>query len=161
MSKTSNETIEYDFQSKVPENNENNIQQSYEKVDAQQNGFILSSHHRLPHEQRLLFDGSVKSIGVVVKQTTFSMAITSKCISLENTEIECNLVYDNDELTEVSYINQRPLTFNSFLNSNKTMNVEVKILVLSSQHEDMLFRIRFDLYDHNHQKIVCFHIYYF
>ena len=52
------------------------------------------------------------------------------------------------------YITQRPLTYSSFLNSNKTMNIELKILVLSSQHEDMLFKIRFDLYNQYHQKLV-------
>ena len=125
-----------------------------EYIDIKETDFELSYHYRLPHEEQKQADGTIKTIGVIVKQTSFLIILDSKKITLENAELECTLVYDNDTYSEVNYITQKPISFNSFLNSTMKMNIESKILVLSSQHEDLCFRIRFDLFDTSHNSII-------
>ncbi|EKE42938.1 hypothetical protein ENUP19_0284G0053 [Entamoeba nuttalli] len=115
--------------------------------------FIISYHHKLPHEERQMLDGTTKNVGVVIKQSAFLVVITSRTSSLENCSVDCTLLYDNPDMSAVHFINQKPITFNSQVSDHNSMNVELRILVLSSQHEDMLFRIKFDLYNSQREKI--------
>lgn len=120
---------------------------------SENNGFSLTYNHKLPQEERQLYDGSVKSFGIVIKQSSFLVVIVSHHYPLENCDVDCSLIYDNAELSEAHYINQKPISFSSQVNSNNTMNVELRISVLSSSHEDMLFRVRFDIYNAKKEKI--------
>ncbi|KAL7717769.1 Transcriptional regulator cudA [Entamoeba marina] len=115
--------------------------------------FIISYHHKLPHEERQLLDGSTKTVGVVVKQSSFLVVIVSHTVSLDDCSVDCSLLYDNATLSQVHFINQKPITFSSQISGNNSMNVELRILVLSSQHEDMLFRVKFELYNKLKEKI--------
>ncbi|EDR23291.1 hypothetical protein EDI_353090 [Entamoeba dispar SAW760] len=115
--------------------------------------FIISYHHKLPHEERQMLDGTIKNVGVVIKQSAFLVVITSRTLSLENCSVDCTLLYDNSDMSAVHFINQKPITFNSQVSDHNSINVELRILVLSSQHEDMLFRVKFDLYNSQREKI--------
>ena len=131
----------------------NQIQSKDDKSLESDNGFSLTYNHKLPHEERQLLDGSTKNVGIVIKQSSFLVIIVSQRYPLDNCSVDCSLIYDNAELSEAHYINQKPISFNSQVNNNNTMNVELRISVLSSSHEDMLFRVRFDIYNSMKEKI--------
>ncbi|KAL7721793.1 CudA family protein [Entamoeba marina] len=80
---------------------------------------------------------------VVVKQSIFNLTITSP--HRIDGEIECDLVYSVDNLRPVGYIAQKPLSYKVQKITSNTINVECKLTVLSSQHEDLLFRVQVKL----------------
>ncbi|KAL7712359.1 CudA family protein [Entamoeba marina] len=80
-----------------------------------------------------------KQIYVVVKQSIFSLTITSP--HRIDGDIDCELVYDTDDLSPVGYIAQTPLLFKVQQITSNTINIECKLTVLSSQHEDLLFKV--------------------
>ena len=57
-------------------------------------------------------------------------------------------------MQEVHFINQKPITFSSQVSGSNSLNVEIRILVLSSQHEDMLFRVKFEIFNSQKEKMV-------
>ncbi|KAL6074080.1 hypothetical protein QOT17_004465 [Balamuthia mandrillaris] len=65
--------------------------------------------------------------------------------------LEVALCFDCEELKEVPFLNQKPVDYRvrSVTNANKEveLNVDVKIRVLSSHCEHMMFRLRFRLVD--------------
>ncbi|KAL6055985.1 hypothetical protein QOT17_016402 [Balamuthia mandrillaris] len=65
--------------------------------------------------------------------------------------LEVALCFDCEELKEVPFLNQKPVDYKvrSVTNANKEveLNVDVKIRVLSSHCEHMMFRLRFRLVD--------------
>ncbi|KAL7721381.1 C2 NT-type domain-containing protein [Entamoeba marina] len=83
----------------------------------------------------------VNEIYVVVKQTNFLLCLTSTQ-PIENADVSCELLYDMVDLKPVSYVAQKPISYRTQQVSLDAINVECKLNVLSSQHEDMLFRIR-------------------
>ncbi|KAL7712746.1 hypothetical protein QTN25_009576 [Entamoeba marina] len=83
----------------------------------------------------------INEIYVVVKQCNFQIVVVSENTSLEHTEVRCELLYDTPDLRKVGYINSRPLKFKVQHTTPKLLNIECKLNVLSSQHEDLLFRI--------------------
>jgi len=79
----------------------------------------------------------------VVKEKQFVIIISSK-FDLRTTQLTCKLVYDYDDvqLREVPCTRNSPIEYKAFLDSQGTRaTVELKIKVLTSQHEDMLFRV--------------------
>ncbi|ELP94863.1 hypothetical protein EIN_248770 [Entamoeba invadens IP1] len=84
-----------------------------------------------------------KEICVVVKQSIFTLTITSPH-RIDGT-IECELVYDLEDLKPVGFVAQNPLSFKVQQITSNTINVECKLAVLSSQHEDLLFRVHVKL----------------
>ncbi|BFU18972.1 hypothetical protein EHI8A_068060 [Entamoeba histolytica HM-1:IMSS-B] len=84
-----------------------------------------------------------KEVCVVVKQSIFTLTITSPH-RIDGT-IDCELVYDMDDLKPVGYVSQNPLSFKVQQITSNTVNVECKLAVLSSQHEDLLFRVHVKL----------------
>jgi len=91
--------------------------------------------------------GLSKNVHVVVKNLGFHVEIQSN-ISLNECHLDAKLLYDFDTVTdnkmEVSYIKNEPMEYKvHLLDSGEKADIEVKIKVLTSQHEDMLFRVRF------------------
>ncbi|BFU19698.1 hypothetical protein CL6EHI_087700 [Entamoeba histolytica] len=83
---------------------------------------------------------------VVVKQTNFMLCLTS-VEPIENAEVTCELLYDIPELKPVPYVSQKPISYKVQQVSNEAINIECKLNVLSSKHEDMLFKIRANVYN--------------
>ncbi|EDR21936.1 hypothetical protein EDI_236800 [Entamoeba dispar SAW760] len=83
-----------------------------------------------------------EEILVVVKQCNFVLTVTSNTKVLEGAEICCELLYDSPELKPVSFINQPPIKYKALQASEHSLNVECKLNVLSSQHEDHFFRVK-------------------
>ncbi|ELP85392.1 hypothetical protein EIN_086740 [Entamoeba invadens IP1] len=86
-----------------------------------------------------------KEIYVVVKLTNFHIIINSKTLSLETCEIFCELLYDTADMRPVPFVNASPIRFKVQHISQIQIAVECKLTVLSSQHEDSLFRVRIKL----------------
>ena len=108
-----------------------------------QGDFTISCQHKLPKETRTEMNGQTKEVHVVIKQSSFIVMISNDNISLKDCLVECILVYDNDDTNEVHYINQKPITSSTQITNQHRITCEIKISVLSSQHEDMLFKILF------------------
>ena len=82
-----------------------------------------------------------EDVYIVVKQTNFLLCLTSR-IPLQNTDIICELYYDIPERKPVPYVNQKPIQYKFQQVSSEEINVECKVSVLSSKHEDMNFKIK-------------------
>ena len=82
-----------------------------------------------------------EEVYIVVKQTNFLLCLTS-LIPLQNADVLCELYYDLPELKPVPYVTQKPIQHKFQQVSSEEINVECKLSVLSSKHEDMNFRIK-------------------
>mmetsp|Transcript_20546 Transcript_20546/g.28830 ORF Transcript_20546/g.28830 Transcript_20546/m.28830 type:complete len:310 (-) Transcript_20546:33-962(-) len=91
-------------------------------------------------------NGVQKQVHVVVKNIVFIVEIGST-VDLTKCNLEAKLVYDfdneEDQKLEVSYVKNEPLDYKVNIHEGGyKANLEVRIKVLTSQHEDMLFRVR-------------------
>jgi hypothetical protein len=90
--------------------------------------------------------GITKLVHVVVKNLTFTMEVASNAaLDLTKWNFEAKLLYDfdrdDDQAKEVSFVKNEPLDYKvNIADGGQKAIVELKIKVLTSQHEDMLFR---------------------
>eukprot|EP01117_Protostelium_nocturnum_P003672 TRINITY_DN14954_c0_g1_i1.p1 TRINITY_DN14954_c0_g1~~TRINITY_DN14954_c0_g1_i1.p1 ORF type:complete len:448 (+),score=134.54 TRINITY_DN14954_c0_g1_i1:210-1553(+) len=132
-------------------------QLSPQLVITRQNSLTVEKHSK---------NGIVKQVHVVVKNQPFiirlgfnSMVLdtTHGLLALNRTSVEAALFYDCDPLKEVNYIKLKPLEYkclNDEYESPSSISVEIRLKVLSSQLEDMFFRIVFYLVNPlTHQRI--------
>lgn len=96
-----------------------------------------------------------KEVYVVAKNLPFLMEVGST-LSLNDVKLYARLYYDNDyvqdfsELKPVDFVNQEPLKYRTFVSDQgDKATVELRIFVLSSQHEDSLFRVKVGMVDLN------------
>jgi len=107
---------------------------------------ILTNQGSVINEQ-FAKNGVQKEVHVVVKNIAFTMDVEAQGLDLLKANMSAKLIYDydkdNDPRVEVSYVKNEPLDYrvNLFDNGAKAI-VEIKIKVLTSQHEDMLFRVQ-------------------
>lgn len=94
-----------------------------------------------------------KEVCVVAKNLPFLMEVGSS-LSLHDLKLYARLYYDNDyvldfsELKPVDFVNQEPLKYRTFVSDQgDKATVELRIFVLSSQHEDSLFRVKIGMVD--------------
>jgi len=98
-------------------------------------------------------NGVTKQVHVVVKNLVFVMEVSSS-LDLSKCSLEARLLYDFDReedakaALEVSYVKNEPLEYKvSLTDGGYKASVELRIKVLTSQHEDMLFRVRLSAAD--------------
>lgn len=98
-------------------------------------------------------NGVTKQVHVVVKNLVFVMEVSSS-VDLSKCNLEARLLYDFDRdeeaktALEVSYVKNEPLEYKvSLTDGGYKASVELRIKVLTSQHEDMLFRVRLSAVD--------------
>jgi len=96
-------------------------------------------------------NGVTKQVHVVVKNLVFVIDVSSS-IDLTKCNLEAKLLYDYDkdeeDKMEVSYVKNEPLEYKvSLTDGGFKASVELRIKVLTSQHEDMLFRVRLSALD--------------
>jgi len=98
-------------------------------------------------------NGVTKQVRVVVKNLVFNMEVSSS-VDLTKCNLEARLLYDFDReedaktALEVSYVKNEPLEYKvSLTDGGYKASVELRIKVLTSQHEDMLFRVRLSAVD--------------
>ena len=88
-------------------------------------------------------------IHVVVKQTNFLITLSSNITELNDAEVVCELLYDEPTPKPVNFINQPPLKYKTLQNTKNLITVECKLNVLSSKHEDHLFKVKITVILHD------------
>jgi len=101
-------------------------------------------------EETYTRNGIQKNVRVVIKNQPFTMVLglgnvffDETQLTFKNITIEANLLYDVPGEKEVQCI-QTPLEYSGRVDPNNSSlyELEVKLKVLSSQHEDSLFKLR-------------------
>jgi len=102
-------------------------------------------------QERVSHNGIQKEVHVVVKNTPFLLQLSlSRPILLHDSlydfkhlALDVALLYDNDSCKLVNYVKTKPCDVKSVVNERgDQVSLNIKIKVLTSQHEDMFFRIR-------------------
>jgi hypothetical protein len=109
-------------------------------------------------EERYTSNGIQKNVHVVIKNQPFVVelglignASSSDRVNFNSLTIEANLLYDTPDNSrkEVGFIKVKPLEYQGHVDENDATKckLEVQIKILSSQHEDSLFKIHFRVLD--------------
>ncbi len=92
-------------------------------------------------EDILNSDGKEKILHTVVKNSPFTLTFGSS-LDLHKHEVEAQLVYDAGDEKIVDFVKQKPFLYKSNLNTQgNKLTLEIRIKVLTSQLEYMLFRV--------------------
>jgi hypothetical protein len=105
-------------------------------------------------EEKFSKNGVQKNVHVVVKNTPFTITLVlldkqvNPMINFNNFTADVQLVYDCPTLKEVDFVKLKPMDFKLKPNEDgDQLSVEIRIKVLTSQLEDMFFRVRIALVD--------------
>jgi len=92
----------------------------------------------------------------VVKNQPFLLQLGSAVVDFNHQAVEARLIYDCESFKEVDYVKLKPLEYKCAVNDQRAdqVTVEMKIKVLTSQLEDMFFRIKFLLVDPSTKKAI-------
>eukprot|EP01133_Synstelium_polycarpum_P002919 gene2919-3356_t len=115
-------------------------------------------HHPMPLpvlqtclvEEKFSKNGVQKNVHVVVKNNPFilTLSLLDPTLNFHQLSPEVQLVYDSENLKEVDSATMKPLEYKTRANEDgDQLTVELRIKVLSSQLEDMLFRARVRIID--------------
>jgi len=115
---------------------------------------LMILHQDSLSTEKVSINGIQKSVLVVVKNHPFLIKVGSNGrFELTKTPIEVRLLYDTDSLKEVDFVKLKPLEYKCLVNEREDcVTMELKIKVLTSQLEDMFFRIRLTPIDPNTKK---------
>jgi len=98
-------------------------------------------------QERFGKNGIQKQVHVVVKNLMFVVQVEAN-VDITKANLEAKLLYDfnheKDPQVEVSFVKNEPLDYKVNLRPDAVNKaaLELKIKVLTSQHEDMLFRVK-------------------
>jgi len=99
-----------------------------------------------PFEERVTRNGIQRDIHVVIKNSPFMvhMAAARNCdLDLNHVAFEASLLYDTEGEKGVDFVKVKPIEFKCTPNeTGDQVAVELRIKVLTSQHEDMFFKVR-------------------
>eukprot|EP01103_Thecamoeba_quadrilineata_P008636 TRINITY_DN18374_c0_g1_i1.p1 TRINITY_DN18374_c0_g1~~TRINITY_DN18374_c0_g1_i1.p1 ORF type:complete len:333 (-),score=62.92 TRINITY_DN18374_c0_g1_i1:162-1160(-) len=104
-------------------------------------------------QEKFSKNGVHKIVHVVVKNTSFIIHLglcktNLREINFHRLILEAILLYDCDDFRFVDYVKISPIEFKTHTNeTGDQCSVEMRIKVLTSQLEDMFFRIKFMAYD--------------
>ncbi|KYQ89542.1 putative transcriptional regulator [Tieghemostelium lacteum] len=101
-------------------------------------------------EEKFSKNGVQKNVHVVVKNNPFLLIVNLLDPSLNFHQLspEVHLVYDSESLKEVDSATVKPLEYKTRSNEEgNELTIELRIKVLSSQLEDMLFRAKVKIID--------------
>jgi hypothetical protein len=101
-------------------------------------------------EEKFSKNGVQKNVHVVVKNNPFmvTLALMDKHINFHRVSVDVQLVYDCSSLKEVDFVKLKPMDFKTKPNDEgDQLSVEIRIKVLTSQLEDMFFRVKITLVD--------------
>jgi len=103
--------------------------------------------HGCVSQERFGKNGIQKQVHVVVKNLMFVVQVEAN-VDITKANLEAKLLYDfnheKDPQVEVSFVKNEPLDYKVNLRPDAVNKaaLELKIKVLTSQHEDMLFRVK-------------------
>ena len=97
-------------------------------------------------EETVHDSGLPKLVRIVIKNSPFLVVVgasdSSEKIDFNDYFIECTLTYDDGVNKRVDFVKSKPIDYKTSIHSNGArLHIEVKIKVLSSQHEDMNFKV--------------------
>jgi hypothetical protein len=99
-----------------------------------------------PFEERVTRNGIQRDIHVVIKNSPFvvQLGVARNCeIDLNHIAFDCSLLYDTEGEKGVDFVKLKPIEYKCVPNeSGDQVSVELRIKVLTSQHEDMFFKVR-------------------
>jgi hypothetical protein len=115
-------------------------------------------------EEKLIKNGQPKAYHIVVKNSPFlvQLGLTSrnptpavffsasnKVLDIAQYNFEAKLFYDIEGDKEVSWVKEKPMECKIHPNDHQpgTLTAEVRIKVLSTQHEDLFFKVKFTAID--------------
>lgn len=108
-------------------------------------------------EEKLTRFGQVVDVHVVVKNSPFQVIsrVRGVAVNLHHFSHDLKLMYDMEEEKEVSWVKQKPVEYKTSISEDGSqISLEaIKIKVLSSHHEDNLFRLRLSMWDPNNEAI--------
>jgi hypothetical protein len=94
-----------------------------------------------PFEERVTRNGIQRDIHVVIKNSPFvvQMGVSRNCeIDLNHIAFDCSLLYDTDGEKGVDFVKLKPIEYKCVPNEGgDQVSVELRIKVLTSQHEDI------------------------
>jgi hypothetical protein len=101
-------------------------------------------------------NGQAKLAHVVIKNSPFVVTIGQEVafgtgarpLDFAEYAVDCTLLYDTDANKMVDYVHNKPVEFKAAPADRGTqLQLELRIKVLTSQHEDMFFRVLVQLFD--------------
>ncbi|EGC33818.1 hypothetical protein DICPUDRAFT_98447 [Dictyostelium purpureum] len=101
-------------------------------------------------EEKFSKNGVQKNVHVVVKNNPFllTLSLLDNSLNFHQLTPEVQLVYDSESLKEVDSATVKPLEYKTRANEEgDQLTIELRIKVLSSQLEDMLFRAKVKIVD--------------
>jgi len=101
-------------------------------------------------EEKFTKNGIIQTAHVVIKNTPFMFqlglmnnVLFSHVFNFNQFTLEAKLLYDTEGEKEVDFVKVKPLEFKTHLSERgEQCTMEARIKVLSSQHEDLFFRIK-------------------
>eukprot|EP01116_Phalansterium_solitarium_P018465 TRINITY_DN4890_c0_g1_i1.p1 TRINITY_DN4890_c0_g1~~TRINITY_DN4890_c0_g1_i1.p1 ORF type:complete len:387 (+),score=104.88 TRINITY_DN4890_c0_g1_i1:104-1162(+) len=97
------------------------------------------------HSSELVHKGGLsKEVKIVVKGSPFHMVlgVVGRAVNFARIQFNASLVYDCEPAKSVDFVKTSPMEFKYSPNSaGDRLEVELRIKVLTSQHEDMLFKV--------------------
>jgi len=101
-------------------------------------------------EETVSQNGLVRSVHVLVKNTPFQLTIgfthsgaLPSNYNFNRLALDVSLLYDCDSLKPVSYIKTKPVSYKpKFSENGDQVTFNCRLKVLTSQHEDMFFRVK-------------------
>jgi len=99
-----------------------------------------------PFEERITRNGIQRDIHVVIKNSPFMVqfAVAKNCeIDLNHVAFDATLLYDTEGEKGVDFVKVKPIEYKCAPNeTGDQVAMELRIKVLTSQHEDMFFKVR-------------------
>jgi len=107
--------------------------------------------HKAHSEEIVSKNGLQHPLHIIVKNSPYHLQIgglSGQKVDFTKIAFEAFLLYDTDGLKEVDYVKVKPMDFKSSpIENGRYLDVELRIKVLTSQHEDMLFKVRIQGYN--------------
>jgi len=102
-------------------------------------------------QEKFNYNGEQKAVHNVIKNHPFTLRVGyngDSSINFNNVNTEAILVYDQEgPEKEVDFVKAKPLEYFTHTNDKgDQLFVQIRIKVLSSQHEDMFFRVKLNNY---------------
>jgi hypothetical protein len=135
------------FSGSVPLNLLNTQSQSHHFASLNQPQLMITGQ-KSHSEEIISKNGIQKTVYIVVKNSPFhlqlGLANANTCkIDFNQIAFDAHLIYDCEGDKEVDFVKVKPMEFKSTPSENgQVLETELRIKVLTSQHEDMLFKVR-------------------
>eukprot|EP01133_Synstelium_polycarpum_P013900 gene13900-16400_t len=113
--------------------------------------YIEISEQECISVESVILNNRNSNVHIVVKNTSFVLKIRSldlNVINFSNSHVKAGLYYANEPMKEVSFIQTPPITYvGSSCQDGEIFSMDIKISILSSQHQGNLFYVMLNVTD--------------